>query len=619
MSIIITIKVSCSFPTASSDSPGCDMQQKLRLLLVLLLLGCACIPAYVSAAPATGPESGFIVVASAPAADFYTATQVGTTPFRVSFFDRSEGSLPLGHLWNFGDGTTSREQNPTHIYATNGRYTVTLTVTNSFGRDTKSLTGFIAVGDPPVPDFSASPLQGNIPLDVAFTGLTNDTVSSWRWDFGDGSFADGQNPAHTYTKPGIYSVTLSAANEFGTEHITKSGIINTGVVPDAEFIAEIRQGYPPLTVRFRDFSSGSPFAWSWDFGDGTTSTEKDPVHTYSEAGSYTTTLQVANAFGNDSLTRPNHISVGNPVPTLIQGGPAVVVTPSPGESPSGDIISLIQEAKGTTEKNLPTSGFIPPQFMALAAVLTNFAILFISFLISNIGTLSQFAPKLAKFLADLAGGHAVEKLNAAEVEKRGLAVHQRERYFLGLSAIEIIVIELAVIMVAFAFILADRAELILQTVLIYILVGAISVVLHDFAHRYFATRHGHDADTRFWGLGTVIMFLTAWLYGNAFATSYRNLVKRQGEDEPRELGIEMVAGPCVSIVLMVLFLALTQAGGLWAIAGGVGFSINLMTAVYSLMPIATMDGGAVWKWNRTLYLMLFLPMIAFYFFTYMIV
>jgi Zn-dependent protease len=390
------------------------------------------------------------------------------------------------------------------------------------------------------------------------------------------------------------------------------------VVPDAEFIAEIRQGYPPLTVRFRDFSSGSPLAWFWDFGDGTTSTEKDPVHTYSEEGRYATTLQVANAFGNDSLTRPNHISVGNPVPSLTQG-PTIVVTPLPGESQSGGIISLIREAKGTTEKNLPTSGFIPPQFMALAAVLTNFAILFISFLISNIGTLSQFAPKVAKFLADLAGGHAVEKLNAAEVEKRGIGVHQRERYFLGLSAIEIIVIELAVIMVAFAFILADRADLTLQTVLIYILVGAISVVLHDFAHRYFATRHGHDADTQFWGLGTVIMFLTAWLYGNAFATSYRNLVKRQGEDEPRELGIEMVAGPCVSIVLMVLFLALAQAGGLWAIAGGVGFSINLMTAVYSLMPIATMDGGAVWKWNRALYLMLFLPMIAFYFFTYMIV
>ncbi len=56
------------------------------------------------------------------------------------------------------------------------------------------------------------------------------------------------------------------------------------------------------------------------------------------------------------------------------------------------------------------------------------------------------------------------------------------------------------------------------------------------------------------------MFLTAWLYGSAFAILDRNLVKRQGEDEPRELGIEMVAGPCVSIVLMVLFLGLTQVG-----------------------------------------------------------
>ena len=103
-----------------------------------------------------------------------------------------------------------------------------------------------------------------------------------------------------------------------------------------------------------------------------------------------------------------------------------------------------------------------------------------SFLISNIGTLSQFAPGIAKFLADLAGGHAVEKLSAAEIERRGIVVHQRERHFLGLSAIEILVIEVATIMVAFAFILADRAGLILQTVLIYILVGAISVVLARF-------------------------------------------------------------------------------------------------------------------------------------------
>jgi PKD repeat protein len=550
--------------------------------------------------------------------DFYSATQSGTAPLRVSFFDRSEGTPPLRYLWDFGDGSTSFEQNPTHTYATNGKYSVSLTVTNSFGQDTQTLPGFIGIGDPPVPQFSVSPSGGNVPLTVVFTDRTTGGAGSWRWDFGDGTSATVQNPAHTYTKPGIYTVTLSVTNAFGREQITQSALINAGVIPDAEFIAETRQGDPPLTVRFRDFSSGRPLAWLWNFGDGTTSTEKDPVHTYTKEGYYTTSLHIANAFGSDSLTRPDHIIVGNPVPPVSPGQPEMVTPPAAEDKPGG-VIGLIREARGTTEKNLPTRGFIPPQFMALAAVLTSFAFVLINLLVSNIGILSQVGPKVLKFFIDLAGGHAVEELSAKEIEKRGIAVRKQEQHFFGFSPVEILVIEVAVIMVALAFILADRAELTLQTVLIYILVGAISVVLHDFAHRYFATRHGHDADTRFWGLGTVIMFLTAWLYGNAFAQSYRNLVNRQGEDEPRELGIEMVAGPCVSIILMVLFLALIPLGGLFAIAGGVGFSINLITAVYSLMPIETMDGGAIWKWNRAVYLMLFLPMIAFYFFTYMIV
>ncbi len=257
--------------------------------------------------------------------------------------------------------------------------------------------------------------------------------------------------------------------------------------------------------------------------------------------------------------------------------------------------------------------------MALAAVLTSFAIILINILISNIGALSQIAPRIAKFFVDLAGGHAVEKISEAEVEKRGIAVQERERHFLGLSAIEIIVIEAAVIMVALAFILADRAELTLQNVIIYIIVGVISVVIHDFAHRYFATRHGHDADTQFWWLGTGIMFLTAWLYGNAFAQSYRNLVKRQGKDDLtrdgyrdgcRALCQHYPHGPVPCPYPM---------GRHLGCRGGVGFSINLITAVYSLMPIGTMDGGAIWKWNRGIYLGLFVPMIIFYFYTYIVV
>ena len=73
-------------------------------------------------------------------------------------------------------------------------------VTNSFGQDSKSLAGFIAVGDQPGVDFTASPMQGSIPLTVAFSGFSNDTVQSWDWDFGDGSFAFVQNPIRVPTQ-----------------------------------------------------------------------------------------------------------------------------------------------------------------------------------------------------------------------------------------------------------------------------------------------------------------------------------------------------------------------------------------------------------------------------------
>jgi PKD repeat protein/Zn-dependent protease len=595
------------------------MRKNFRLFPVILFMACVFLPVCGSAAPPVDTGSGFIVVASAPAADFYTSTPSGTIPLRVSFFDRSEGTLPLSYLWDFGDGSTSRDQNPTHAYGAPGRYTVSLRVKNAFGEDTKVLPGFIAVGYPPVPDFSVSVPKGNVPLVVSFTDRTNGAPDSWNWDFGDGSTSREQNPTHAYTQAGIFSITLSSGNEFGTGQITKTGIINTGVAPETEFAAETRQGDPPLTVRFRDFSAGNPVTWAWDFGDGSTSTEKDPQHTYTKEGWYTTRLRVTNAFGSDSLTRTDHIRVGNPTHPKITPAQPEIIVPLPRTSQPEGIAGLIRTAKGTNEKNLPATGLIPPRFMALAAVLTSFAVILLNLLISNIGTLTQVAPRIARFFADLAGGHAVEKISEAEIERRGITVRQRERHFLGLSALEIIVIEAAVIMVALAFILADRAELTLQNVLIYIIVGVISVVIHDFSHRWFATRHGHDADTQFWWLGTGIMFLTAWLYGNAFAQSYRNLVKRQGKEDAREMGIEMVAGPCMSIILMVLFLALIPAGGIWAVVGGVGFSINLITAVYSLMPIGTMDGGAIWKWNRGVYLGLFIPMVIFYFYTYIIV
>ena len=594
------------------------MRNLMHLILLIVIVFCGLIPAGTLAVPDEGSESGFIVVTDPPVADFFTNTQFGTAPLMVSFSDRTLGSLPLSYFWEFGDGGTSTEQNPTHSYAVNGRYTVTLTVTNKYGTDKKTIPEFVSVGTIPTASFSATPTQGTIPLTVKFTDTSGSVITSWHWNFGDGAISTVQNPSHTYTKTGVYTVSLDTTNRYGNGYSIKPGFINAGMIPNAEFFADLRTGNPPLTVKFHDYSSGNPSSWLWQFGDGTTSTEKDPVHTYGNVGYYNTTLTATNAFGSDTLIRTHHIRVGNPVTPSIPEQQQVIIPETVKDTKPEGIIGLIREARGTTEKNLPTSGIIPPQFMALAAVLTSMGIVLLSILISNIGMLSQIGTKLAKFFADFIGGHAVEKMSAAEIEKRGIVARKLEHRYFGLSPIEIIVIEVAIIMFALAFILADRAELSLTTVLIYITVGAISIILHDFGHRYFATKHGCDADIRFWGLGTLVMFFTAWLYGNAFAQSYRNLVNRPGEDNVREIGIEMVSGPCISIILMIVFLAIIPLGDIWAIAGGVGFTINLITAVYSLMPIETMDGLAIWKWNRALYLVLFIPLIAFYFFTYMI-
>jgi PKD repeat protein len=500
------------------------------LLLAAVIL-CGLVPAGWCADPAGEAGSGFIVVTNPPVTDFYTSNQYGASPFTISFFDRSRGADPMTWHWDFGDGTTSDRQNPTHTFKTDGEFTISLTVTNQYGSNTRTIPAYIGVGNPPLTEFSAMPVEGDV----------------------------------------------------------------------------------PLAVKFTDASTNRPSAWNWNFGDGSSSTERDPTHTYTKPGVYFVTLRVSNHFGSDGLTKSSYIHAGNPAPVS-------PVTPQIPEKkrPEG-FAGLVQEARGSMNKNLPTSGLIPPQFMAFAAVLTSLAILVIQIIVANIGFIWQFVLKFAKFFSDLILGHAVEKLSEKEIAARKLEVRKMEQRYLGLSATELLVIEIAILIVALAFMLADRAELTLEMVLIYIIVGAVSVVLHDFAHRYFATKHGQDADTQFWGLGTGIMFLTAWLFGNAFGASYRNLVNRNDDAAPEKVGLEMVAGPVVSIALMFIFLGMVTLGGVWAVAGGIGFTINLITAVYSLMPIETMDGLAIWRWNKGLYLALLVPMFLFYCYTFMLV
>lgn len=271
-----------------------------------------------------------------PKADFvFTPEEGGPPPHTVTFTDTSKGNQYL-YQWDYGDGTGSaptegRNVSAEKTYTTSGIYTVKLTVMSVYDSDTKTLTGIIDTTN--VPDFSAEPLVLNIQETVTFTDRSLGDVKKWLWDFGDGNTSTERNPVHQYSKNGIFSVKLTINEDSdgtGTRSKTKNAYIK--VKPYADFDYHMTGscsapcgGFPlfwtcppcsytgPYLSEFFDNSGGDLLTYSWTFGDGNTSTEKDPIHTYSTHGEKAV-LTVSN--GQDSDSRSKYIELGSGLPVL---------------------------------------------------------------------------------------------------------------------------------------------------------------------------------------------------------------------------------------------------------------------------------------------------------------
>jgi len=226
----------------------------------------------------------------------------------VRFNDTSTGT-PTKWKWNFGDGTSSTLQNPTHKYSKAGNYAVVLIVTNSAGSNTLTKPDYIKVVTKPVANFSAKPTSGKAPLTVIFTDISTGTPTKWKWNFGDGTTSTMQNITHKYSKAGNYTVALTATNSAGSNMVTKTEYIKVVAKPVAAFSASPTSGKVPLNVKFTDTSTGAPVKWKWTFGDGTSSTVQNPTHKYSAAGKYTVTLTVTNSAGSNTATKSSYITV----------------------------------------------------------------------------------------------------------------------------------------------------------------------------------------------------------------------------------------------------------------------------------------------------------------------
>ncbi|HWR84037.1 MAG TPA: PKD domain-containing protein [Candidatus Deferrimicrobium sp.] len=166
---------------------------------------------------------------------------------------------------------------------------------------------------PPVAQFVGSPTSGCAPLTVNFTDQSTGFPTSWAWDFGDGGTSTAQNPSHTYTTAGSFTVTLTATNTAGSDSEIKTNYITvTSGAPTADFSGVPTSGTAPLAVNFTDLSTGGPSSWAWTFGDGGSSTLQNPSHTYTTAGTFDVTLTATNACGSNLNTKTGYITVAAP-------------------------------------------------------------------------------------------------------------------------------------------------------------------------------------------------------------------------------------------------------------------------------------------------------------------
>lgn len=254
-------------------------------------------------------------------ADFYVP-EPGCAPAFTYFVPKVDDQLVQSYLWDFGSGETSTERMPGHMYQKPGYYTVSLEVTLRSGctySETKVDSVFV---DGPDGNFiyDATLSCSNTSVQFIASGLYN--LSGLTWDFGDGITTDVEATGissdtidHIYTSSGSRTPSLilhAAGATCSSLALFNSalGQIKISDSPRAEFISSAEDGIcENIEITFTDRSSqiDPTYAinqWLWDFGDGTSSTEQNPTHTFSQSGDYIISLTVINEVGcSDTISK----------------------------------------------------------------------------------------------------------------------------------------------------------------------------------------------------------------------------------------------------------------------------------------------------------------------------
>ncbi len=243
-----------------------------------------------------------------PTPKFYWTKSNGSILFNASWSYDKDGSI-VNYTWDFGDGSIGYGKVVQHSYAANKKYYVTLYVKDDYGETNSTMLEVNLLNNLPIVNFYWQPAHPTDLDTVYFYSTSNDSdgnITTWIWDFGDGSVAYGENVSHRYEDNGTYSVTLFVLDDENAYNITTKQIFVSNVPPVADFVYSPPFPLPNKTISFNSTSydsDGYIVNWTWNFGDGNISYGENVSHVYVEHGIYNVSLTVIDNDGDFSTKK----------------------------------------------------------------------------------------------------------------------------------------------------------------------------------------------------------------------------------------------------------------------------------------------------------------------------